>query len=135
MGAGEQPACINAFHGAVVGNNRDDDVGEGGDGFKVGCGGAAEFAREFLGGGGVEIINGRNGEGAVLEAAGHVCTHAADADEGNSFWCGRHGLKYGVESDGAEGANQGVFKCADSIAPPIPDQRRIENLGFSFLQM
>ena len=92
-GAGEQAAGVNALHGAVVGDDGDDDVGSRGEGFEVGGGGAGEFAGQLVGGGRVGVEDGGDGEAAVLEPACHFRAHAADADEGN-FVRSSHGKQY-----------------------------------------
>jgi len=76
----------NGQLGRVIGDDGEDDCGGGGDGGEGVAGLRAEFGGERGGGGAVGVVAGGDGEPLGGEAAGHVRAHAADADEGDSWF-------------------------------------------------
>ncbi len=72
-------------HGGVVADNGDDDVGGGGDfGEGIGCGGL-ELGGELLGACVVEIIASGYTVVPIVQAFGHVRTHASGADDSDGW--------------------------------------------------
>ena len=63
----------------------DDDVAQLGDAGKFGAGFRADFGGDFGGALAVHVIDGGDFIAALFEAAGHVCSHATDADEADFF--------------------------------------------------
>ena len=69
----------------VVGDDGDDDVAQLGDAGEFGAGFRADFGGDFGGALAVHVIDGGDFIAALFEAAGHVCSHATDADEADFF--------------------------------------------------
>ena len=87
LGAGEQgtAAVENAFHRLVIGDDGDDDVGVLGDFGQFRAMARADFLRQRLSGGGVDVKDGGDVEVLFLEASGHIGAHASHADESDFF--------------------------------------------------
>lgn len=82
FGFREQATGEDLFHGAIIADHGNDDLGQRRDGFKVG-GGAMEFLRQGLRHRGVDVMDSGDDKTRFLKAAGHVGPHAPDSNEAN----------------------------------------------------
>lgn len=77
----QEAAVEDGLHGFVIGDDGEDGVGVFGYvGEGLGWRGL-EFGGELAGGFGVEVMEGAEGVAAILEAAGHIGSHASEADD------------------------------------------------------
>ena len=74
-------AEVDRFHGGVVGYDREHDIGPRCDLGQGGASGCTDFGGEAGGHFGIEVEDGGDVVAFVIEAAGHVAAHAAEADE------------------------------------------------------
>jgi len=84
----------DGFHGGVIGDYGEYDIGLSGDFGKGGSMGAANFLGE---GGGcvmIYIMDAANVVSFVLKIAGHVGPHTANADEANFLFLGVHSVRF-----------------------------------------
>ena len=85
-GVGEERVaggCEDGAHGGVVGDDGEDDIGEGGDLGEGVAGFGTDFGGEFGGGGLIDVVDGGDWVTDFVDAAGHIGTHASDSDEGD----------------------------------------------------
>ena len=95
----------NRAHGVVVSHDSEDHVRGGGDIGELVEGVRSQFFREEAGGGAVHVIDRADVVSAIVQAPGHVGSHATDSDKGDCLihmnW-GR-GLVDGVGKTGKSG--------------------------------
>src|SRR5687767_14287958 len=88
LGADEQRITLLGKDGKlrrVIGDNGENHVGRGGDfGERAGAPGA-NFTREAVGTGGVNIVNGGDRVVTLFEAASHIGSHATDSNKSNAL--------------------------------------------------
>src|SRR5690606_23168422 len=107
----------NVFHGVVIGNDGDNDVGKLGDAAEFFARFGVEFIGDFLGRFAVDVVNGGDFVMTFFETASHVGAHAADADDSNFFF-GFHDWNSGKKG-------LCCFSCATVVTGPWPGQRMV----------